>query len=134
METLFAALSDHRGLAVGLTVASVVMFAGSVLLFPWFVAQAPADFFTRDEQPERHGKALVLRVLKNVVGLAFLVLGVLMLFLPGQGLLSLLVGVSLLDFPGKRKLQTWLVRKDSVQRGLAFLRRRAHKPPFELPH
>ena len=40
--------------------------------------------------------------LKNVFGLGALVLGVLMLFLPGQGLLMVLVGISLLDFPGKR--------------------------------
>jgi hypothetical protein len=133
METLFASLSDHRGLTLGLTIASVAMFAGSIVLFPWLVAQAPADFFTRDERPNHSGKALFLRVLKNVTGLAALVLGVLMLFLPGQGLLMVVLGVSMIDFPGKRSVQTWLVRKESVQRGLAFLRRRAHKPPFEVP-
>lgn len=133
METLFASMSDHRGLTLGLTIASVAMFAGSLVLFPWLVAKAPADFFTREERPKRDGKALFLRGLKNVVGLAALVLGVLMLFLPGQGLLMVVVGVSMVDFPGKRSVQTWLVRKDSVQKGLAFLRRRAHKPPFEVP-
>lgn len=130
MDALLAGIMEHTELTVGLSVASVVMFVGSILLVPWLVAKAPEDFFVRDEPPRR---SMVLRVLKNVVGAASLVLGVLMLFLPGQGLLMLVVGISLIDFPGKRKVQRWLVRKESVQRGLDFLRRRAHKPPFVMP-
>jgi hypothetical protein len=133
MDTLFATLSEHRGLALGLTVLSVAMFVGSLLLFPWLVAQAPTDFFVRDEPEHHDAKWIFARVMKNIVGLFALVAGVLMLFLPGQGLLAIVVGVFLVDFPGKRAVRTWLVRKESVQRGLSFLRRRAHKPPFQMP-
>jgi hypothetical protein len=133
MDGIFASMADHPGLTWSLSIASVVMFVGSLAAIPWLVARAPEDFFVREKKQERSGGAWALKIAKNVLGLAALVLGVLMLFLPGQGLLMVVLGVSMLDFPGKRKVQTWLVRKHSVQKGLQYLRRRAHKPEFELP-
>ena len=38
---IFSALAQNKGLAIGLTVASVVMFVGSLLAVPWLVARAP---------------------------------------------------------------------------------------------
>ena len=56
--------------------------------------------------------------------------GLAMLFLPGQGLLTVLIGVSVMDFPGKRGLLQRLVRGPKVQRTLNWIRRKRGKEPF----
>ncbi len=130
---LFDKLGDNRALTLGITVGSAVMFAGTLIVVPWPVARAPVDYFVRDERPPRSPLGWVGFAAKNLLGMVALVCGVLMLVLPGQGVLTLLVAVSLLDFPGKRKLQQKLVKRKGVQRALSWLRKRAHKPEFELP-
>ena len=73
---------------------------------------------------------LVVIVLKNILGLMLLVLGLLMLVLSGQGILTLLAGLVLLDFPGKFLLLRWLARKERVLRALNWIRKKGHKEPF----
>ncbi|WP_447980744.1 hypothetical protein [Candidatus Nitrospira bockiana] len=56
-----------------------------------------------------------------------------MLVLPGQGVLAILVGLTLLDFPGKRQLQSRLVRQRKVLESLNGIRRKFHRPPLLPP-
>jgi hypothetical protein len=73
-------------------------------------------------------------VLKNLLG-AFLVLfGVVMSLpgVPGQGVLTILLGVMLLDFPGKRQLELKLVSRPKVLRTVNGIRRRFDRPPLVL--
>jgi hypothetical protein len=51
---------------------------------------------------------------------------------PGQGILTILIGVMLLDFPGKRRLERWLVRRPAVFKGINRIRARFDKPPLVL--
>ncbi len=116
---------------------SVVMFVASLVGLPWLVASLPSDFFTRGGRwvPVwgRHHPALrwTLRVGKSAVGLALVCAGVAMLVLPGQGILTIAVGLMLMEFPGKRRLVLWLGRRRHVRRGLNWLRAKMNKPAFE---
>jgi hypothetical protein len=122
-----------------LLVGSVVMFVGSLLLLPLVIVRLPADYFTRREPPEgswraRHGLLrLALRVIKNMVGILLAALGLVMIFTPGQGLVALLVGLSLLDVPGKRKLELTIIGRPGVLRAINAWRARAGRPPLEMP-
>jgi hypothetical protein len=133
MRDLLDKAMAHESAFIWVSCISAVMFVGSLLLVPWLVARAPADFFVREEQPKRHGAKLLYAILRNLLGVVLLVAGVLMLVLPGQGLLVVLLGVSLLDVPGKHELVRRMAKKKPVWRALAYLRERAHKPPFERP-
>ena len=73
-----------------------------------------------------------LLLLKNTAGGIIAVLGILMLVAPGPGLVFILLGLSLLDFPGKRKLERKLVQRPSVIRFLNDLRATFKRPPFAL--
>ena len=93
---------------IGLTVASVIGFIGSLIAIPLILVRLPADYF--DTRTPRHWMKdhhpllrLLGLIVKNVVGVVFLVAGFAMLFLPGQGLLTMLIGISLMDFPRKRE-------------------------------
>jgi hypothetical protein len=47
-------------------------------------------------------------------------------------LLTLLVGVFLLDFPGKYAFEKWLVGRPGVLRMINWLRRRRGRPPLAI--
>ena len=64
--------------------------------------------------------------------LLLLAAGVVMLLAPGQGLLTIMVALLFLDFPGKRRLQRRIVASPRVLRALNAMRRRAGQPPLQL--
>ena len=68
---------------------------------------------------------------KNLLGYILLLGGVLMLFLPGQGILTMVVGLLLIDYPGKFALEKKIVRTPTVFKGLNWLRSKANKPPLK---
>ncbi len=123
---------------VGLTIFSVVTFVASLIGVPYFLSRLPADYFSARERealglPEgpRPRAHTVLRILRNLLGFILILLGIVMLVLPGQALLTILIGVLLMDFPGKRRFERWLVARPQVLKTLNALRRRAGKPPIE---
>ena len=105
---------------------------------PWIVVKLPKDVFSNlkrrnwlDHQPT--ALRVPLRLLKNVLAVALVLVGIAMLVLPGQGVLAILLGVMLGDFPGKLKLQRWILAKPKVMNSLNWLRQKFSKPPLDGP-
>jgi hypothetical protein len=118
--------------ALSLAIASLVLV---VVLLPWFVLQLPVDYFVASRQElraERTPIGWVWRVLRNVLGLCFVLAGAAMLVLPGQGLLTILIGLLLLEFPGKRALERRLVARPAIKAFLDRIRARRGVPPLEV--
>ena len=65
--------------------------------------------------------------------LAIMAEGLAMLVLPGQGVITILVGITLLNFPGKRRLELRIVRQRPVLLAINWIRARANRPPLVLP-
>ena len=132
-------LRDNEALLWWLGIGSVVMFVGSLLLLPWLVAKIPADYFMPSKRPvhplvQRHPVIrLLLAVLRNLLGVVILLAGVAMLILPGQGILAILLGLMLIDFPGKYRLEQWAIRKPSVHKPINWLRTKAKREPLQIP-
>jgi hypothetical protein len=57
----------------------------------------------------------LIDIVKIIVGLCLLFFGIVMLVLPGQGLITMLIGLSLIPFPGKDKMQQIILSRKSVQ-------------------
>ena len=117
---------------------SIATFVGTVFVIPWLIARLPADYFLsvrRPRPPDRRHLAirLVLLVAKNLIGALLVASGIAMLVLPGQGLLAILMGLVLLDYPGKRRFERWLIGRRVIRRPIAWIRRRAGREPFLLP-
>ena len=72
----------------------------------------------------------VVHIAKIIIGLSLLLCGILMLVLPGQGLITMLIGLSLLPFPGKDKLESSLLARKTVRTSLNWIRIKAKKEPF----
>jgi hypothetical protein len=122
---------------VTLTVLSLVFFAGSLIAIPFILIRLPADFFDirvpRRWMEDHHPVLRILgHVVKNVIGAIFLFAGFLMLFLPGQGILTMLVGVTMLDFPGKRKLEAKMIGQPTVLSAINSMREKFGKPPLTI--
>jgi hypothetical protein len=51
---------------------------------------------------------------------------------PGQGILTILLGLIMMDIPGKRPFETGLVKRPKVLQSINRLRERFGKPPLIL--
>ena len=72
--------------------------------------------------------------MKNMLGVALVILGIIMSLpgVPGQGLLTILLGLMLLDLPGKRGWEQKLVKRPKVLQTINQLRGKFGKPPLVL--
>lgn len=125
------------------TVVSVVYF----IVISYLITQLDTRYFIRkkkickkisddyaSETPHltlmNSSVAVVINIAKIIVGVFLLVCGVVMLVLPGQGLITILIGLSLLPFPGKNKIEQNLLSRKSVRSSLNWIRIKANKAPF----
>jgi len=116
---------------------SAASFVVSIIGVPWYVKRLPEDYFSRSEQEkfgiERAQRTVWDRLvgfLQNILGAVLILAGLAMLVLPGQGLLTVLVGVLMMDFPGKRRLQRRILAIPAVLRAVNSLRNRSGEPPL----
>jgi uncharacterized membrane protein len=72
----------------------------------------------------------LINIAKIIVGVCLLLIGIVMLVLPGQGLITMLIGLSLLPFPGKDKMEQNILSRKSVRTTLNWIRVKAKKKPF----
>jgi hypothetical protein len=72
----------------------------------------------------------LLKIVKIIIGMCLLLIGLVMLVLPGQGLITILIAFSLLPFPGKNKLEQNILSRKSVRSSLNWIRIKANKDPF----
>ena len=116
---------------------SIVSFIGTLLLVPVLVIRIPEDYFAENKrhrwEPWAHEHPLIrwsLLIAKNSLGYIIIVLGIAMLVLPGQGVLTILIGIMFINFPGKYRLERWVVMRAPVLNTINKLRQRAGRAPL----
>ena len=109
-----------------------------VMVIPWILVEMPADAFTNvkryswlDKKPA--SVRIPFRILKNLLAFGLILLGAVMFVTPGPGMFPILLGVLLADFPGKLKLQRWILSKPYVMNSMNWLRRKFRRPPLQKP-
>ena len=129
-------LRGHSDIIELLGLLSLMTFIGSLIAIPWIIGRLPVDYFIlhRKQVEERHRMhplaAKFVFAARNVIGILFLFAGVAMLILPGQGIITILIGISFMDFPKKNMMVDYLVKRPEVVRVLNWIRRKEKKPPF----
>lgn len=120
-----------------------LIFVGSFLfnlaIVSIILVKLPADHFSKDKNTRfAAGSHPMLRVLlivgKNILGVLLVALGVVLSLpgVPGQGLLTILLGIMLLDFPGRDRLEQKLLSRPAIVNTINRLRERFGKPPLQL--
>ena len=118
--------------------ASVVTLVAGLVAVPVLAIRIPADYFAHRarETTRWAGRHPVVRCLllvgKNLLGCVFLAAGMAMLVLPGPGVLTTLVALTLLDFPGKFRIERWIVARRPLLGTINWLRQRAGRTPLAL--
>lgn len=139
MNSTLAWVTDNGTLLGVLGIVGVVSLLATLAILPLLVVRIPADYFRRhhrvhDYAHDRHPLAHhAIVVFKNTLGVVLILAGIAMLLLPGQGLLTLLVGLMLTDFPGKYALEKRIVGQPGVLKAVNWLRGRAGHPPVLAP-
>lgn len=129
-------LSDYTLMVTMLAALSVAMLTVSIVAAPWAVARLPSDYLlnrlNRPAQP-RSASSMMIFGLRALVGLILVTLGLIMLITPGPGVIMLLLGVSIAEFPGRNRLLVHLATRPRVLSSLNWMRERHGKPPFVPP-
>jgi len=131
-------IQTHKTILGWLAVMSGVTFIATLVAVPFLVIRIPSDYFVHRKRHKKPwgGQHPVVRGMwligKNVFGYIFIAAGIAMLVLPGQGMLTILVGIILVDFPGQYRLGRWLVSRRPMLRSINWLRRRAGRAPLVL--
>lgn len=138
IQTILEWLMAHQYLLGWIGVISLLVFSLSLLSLPWLVAIIPEDYFLSQKRKrtilknEGFGTWIVIFILKNSIGLLLVTGGVLMLFLPGQGALTIIAGLILIDYPGKFELERKIVSNKKILEKLNWLRNKANQPSLKI--
>lgn len=118
---------------------SIAMFFGSIAIAWVLIVKMPTDFLTRDHRvPSAFATQhpivrLTWRVVRNLIGLVFVTTGVVMLFTPGQGILFIFLGATMVDFPRKQQVIRRMMGRRGVLKVINRIRRKAGKPELQPP-
>jgi hypothetical protein len=117
----------------------IVSFFANLGIVSLILVKLPADYFSKKRKtkfwagprPALHAAKVIG---KNIAGILLVALGVVLSLpgVPGQGLLTVLLGIMLLDFPGRHRLEQKLLSKPSILNTINKLRGRFGKPRLEL--
>ncbi len=109
-------------------VISVVIAAIVMVKMPenYFSSHYQADFMPNTPWLARWGAVII----KNIVGFILILAGIAMLVGPGQGILTILIGIILVDIPGKRPIEAKIIKRPNVLYAVNKLRKRYNKPPL----
>lgn len=111
---------------------SLVASYGTVI---FAVVKIPADYFSSAYSSKvRSDKPFFIRwgifILKNLFGAFLVIAGVIMILGPGPGVLAILLGLIMLDIPGKRPLEAKIIQRPAVLSAINSLRARYKKIPL----
>jgi hypothetical protein len=129
----------------GLTLNKVLLGVGLFLLSLAFsfaaiaivMVKIPENYFsTHYRQDFLPNSSWIVRwgavIAKNVFGVFLILLGIVLSLpgVPGQGVLTILLGLIMLDIPGKRPLEARIISRPSVLSAINSLRAKYGKPPL----
>src|ERR1700674_3058907 len=138
MLTFVLGLFTLRGALLG-ALLFFLTFAINLTIVSFVIVKIPVNYFRKDHSPEfLSGRHPAIRLFgfvgKNVLGVLLVALGIVMAVpgVPGQGILTILLGVMLLDFPGRRGLEHKLVSRPRVFNSINKVRHKFGKPSLVL--
>ena len=116
---------------VTFAISLAAIFCILIKLPPTYFQQSHSRNFWVDRHPSVRWAGLIG---KNVLGILLVLLGVLMSIpgVPGQGILTILLGIMLIDLPGKRQLEHKILKRPRVLGKINRLRCRFSEPPLVL--
>jgi hypothetical protein len=121
-------------LGIGLFLISLAISFAAIAIV---MVKIPANYFsTHYERDFLPGSPWLVRwgavILKNILGVILIIIGIILSLpgVPGQGILTILLGLIMLDIPGKRPLEARIIQRPAVLTAINRLRARYGKEPL----
>lgn len=134
---LWASLTLGKALlGVGLFLLSLIISFVSIGIA---MVKIPPNYFSthyqRDFLPDSswHVRWGAIAI-KNLLGVFLILLGIVLSLpgIPGQGILTILLGLIMLDIPGKRPLEARIIQRPTVLAAVNKLRAKYERPPLQM--
>jgi ABC-type amino acid transport system permease subunit len=139
METVVDWMKAHSGILWLAGISSIIVFLATLIGVPLLIIKLPENYLL-DQRAHSLRRYVVgtpldipYRIGKNLLGGVLVVCGLAMLVLPGQGLLTILAGLLLLTFPGKKRAIQAILQRKGVVRAANWIRCKANQPPLRWP-
>lgn len=143
MENLLELSTRHQNLFAWVAIAAGALLVLIILVTPLVIAAIPDDYFDQKKRPSLGPNPgsngpyhffvfFVLKLAKNTLGALLVFSGIAMLVLPGQGVLTILVGLLLMNYPGKYAFERKLISQPRVLAIINWMRVKQNKKPFKL--
>jgi hypothetical protein len=138
-ESVIRFASGHQDVIKGLAFGSLGFFVLTPIIAPLTILWMPRNALVnsrrhfREISVSRKIGRVLLFFLKNLIGISLTLLGVLLLFMPGQGMLTIFIGLLFTDLPGKRNLLAKVLGMGKIKPLVNRLRERYHRPPLLWP-
>lgn len=116
---------------------TLLMVIASIIAVPLIVINLPSDFLLDKKRKSRLEKIhvtvrILIIIIKNLIGIILIAAGVLMLILPGQGILTIFIGLVLVDIPGKKKLVFLILSNPIVLNAINWIRKKNKRESLNL--
>ena len=134
IENIQNLFGDYYDFFFWLGIVSSVIFLVSLLSIGWLVSLIPSDYFINRKESKfklNYPVAwIVSAVIKNIFGYILIFGGILMLILPGQGLITIFIGLLLSNYPGKYSIEKRIIASPKILKSINWLRKRSNEPPL----
>jgi len=125
---------DYYDFFFWLGIVSSIIFIASLLSVGWLVSLIPSDYFInrKDSKFKLNYPAawIVSIIIKNIFGYILILGGILMLVLPGQGLITIFIGLMLSNYPGKYSIEKKIIATPKILKSINWLRKKSNVPPL----
>ena len=134
IENIQNLFSNYYDFFFWLGVASSIIFLGSLLSIGWLVSLIPSDYFVNRKESKfklNYPAAWIISIIiKNIFGYILILGGILMLVLPGQGLITIFIGLMLSNYPGKYSIEKRIIAAPKILKSINWLRKKSDEPPL----
>ena len=134
IENIQNLFSDYYDFFFWLGIVSSMIFIVSLLSIGWLVSLIPNDYFiNRKESKFKLNYPItwiISSIVKNIFGYVLICGGILMLVLPGQGLITIFIGLMLSNYPGKYFIEKKIIAMPKILRTINWLRKKSNEPPL----
>ncbi|MCH2533155.1 MAG: hypothetical protein MK008_01790 [Bdellovibrionales bacterium] len=127
MTEIFNFIEKHW---LALNLLALALFVGSIVVSVFIILKLPQNYWLTENYRK---PSLMESLLRNIVATVFFWAGVAMLFLPGQGIITIVISFLISHVPYKRRLIRYFISKPKVQKGFDYIRTKFGKPCFTWP-
>jgi len=132
-------MHTHSQILWLLSLLSLLTLFVTLITVPVVIARIPSTYFI-DKERDHHlhyishpVPRIFYLILKNLSGFLFIITGFVLLFLPGQGIITIFIGILLLNFPGKRRIALHIIRQKGILKTINWIRNRSNKKDLLVP-